>query len=126
MKARFVADGSTQDKSIYEDISSPTVTTHAVFINAAIAAKERRVVKTVDLPGAYLNVKMSGVEVLMHLDEFTAGILIAIKPEYKNYRREADGSMIVRLDRALYGCVESGKLWYNMTKSSIILTIFNT
>jgi histone deacetylase 1/2 len=120
LKARFVANGSTQDKSIYDDISSPTVTTHAVFINAAIAAKERRVIKTIDLPGAYLNVKMSGVEVLMHLDEFTAAILIAIKPEYKNYRREDDGSMIVRLDRALYGCVESGKLWYNELSATLI------
>ena len=119
LKARFVANGSTQDRSVYDDVSSPTVSTHAVFLNAAIAAKERRIVKTIDLPGAYLNVKMSGVEVLMHLDSDSAGILILIKPEYEKFQREFDGSMIVRLDRALYGCIESAKLWYEEISSTL-------
>jgi hypothetical protein len=113
LKARFVANGSTQDRNVYDDISSPTVSTHAVFLNAAIAAKENRAVKTIDLPGAYLNVKMSGIEVLMHLDSDAAGILILLKPEFEKFQRESDGSMIVRLDRALYGCIESAKLWYD-------------
>jgi hypothetical protein len=111
LKARFVADGSTQDKSMYEDVSSPTVSTHAVFINAAIAAKERRLVKVVDLPGAYLHADMSGEEVLMHISKDDAEILIMMDPEYKQYLR-SDGTMIVKLSKALYGCIESAKLWY--------------
>ena len=118
LKARFVADGSTQDKTVYGDgVSSPTVSTHAVFINAAIAAKERRIVKVVDLPGAYLNAKMEGEEVLMHINSDDACILIMMQPEYSQYRRE-DGSMVVKLNKALYGCIESAKLWYNEIKST--------
>jgi predicted lactoylglutathione lyase len=111
LKARFVADGSTQDKSLYEDVSSPTVSTHAVFINAAIAAKERRIVKVVDLPGAYLHADMSGEEVLMHISKEDAEIMIMMDAKYKQFLRE-DGSMVVKLSKALYGCIESAKLWY--------------
>jgi hypothetical protein len=42
LKARLVAGGNMQDKSLYEDISSPTVATAAVFAVAAIAAQEHR------------------------------------------------------------------------------------
>ena len=41
-----------------------------------------------------------------------SAILVKIKPEYKSFLCD-DGSMIVRLDKALYGCVESAKLWYD-------------
>jgi histone deacetylase 1/2 len=111
LKARFVADGSTQDKSLYDDVSSPTVSTHAVFINAAVAAKEKRIVKVVDLPGAYLHADMSGEEVLMHICKEDAEILILMDPKFKQYLR-TDGSMVVKLSKALYGCIESAKLWY--------------
>jgi hypothetical protein len=120
LKARFVADGSTQDKTVYDanDISSPTVTTHAVFINAAIAAKERRIVKVVDLPGAYLHADMSGEEVLMHINSEDAQILIMLVNSYAQYRR-ADGSMIVKLAKALYGCIESARLWYREISTTL-------
>jgi hypothetical protein len=116
LKARFVANGSTQIHR--DDVSSPTVTTHAVFINAAIAAKEKRIVKTVDLPGAYLNADMSGEEVLMHIDASEADILVLMKPEYRKFLRD-DGSMIVKLTRALYGCIESAKLWYREISNTL-------
>jgi hypothetical protein len=54
LKARLVAGGHMQDKSLYEDISSPTVSTAATFITAAIAAQEGRDVATLDIGGAYL------------------------------------------------------------------------
>ena len=44
VKARVVAGGNQQDKSIYtlDETSSPTVSTAAVFITVAIAANEGR------------------------------------------------------------------------------------
>ena len=54
---------------MYEDISSPTVATSAVFAVAAIAAQERRHVMTMDIGGAYLNASMKEHEVLMKLDD---------------------------------------------------------
>ena len=54
LKARLVAGGHLQDRTIYSDneTSSPTVSTSSVFMVAAIAAKERRHVASVDFTDA--------------------------------------------------------------------------
>jgi hypothetical protein len=39
-------------------------------------------------------------------------MLIEIDASYKQFV-EADGSMVVQLDKALYGCVEAAALWYS-------------
>ena len=48
---------------MYEDLAAPTAATANVFAMAAMAAREKRVVATVDIGGAYLNASMieSGV-----------------------------------------------------------------
>jgi hypothetical protein len=119
LKARLVGGGHQQDKSEYGDISSPTVATSSVFMIASLAALEQRRVVTVDIAAAYLNADMTGEEVLMKLDETMAAILVKIKPEYRQFLTEK-GTMIVRLDKALYGCVESAKLWHDSISSTLI------
>ncbi len=57
-KARLVAGGDQQDRTMYEDLSAPTATTANVFAMAALAARENRVVAAVDIGGAYLNASM--------------------------------------------------------------------
>jgi hypothetical protein len=57
-KARLVAGGDMQDKKLYEDLSSPTVSTSSVFTVAAIAAHEKRHVAVVDIGSAFLNATM--------------------------------------------------------------------
>jgi dihydroxyacetone kinase DhaKLM complex PTS-EIIA-like component DhaM len=47
-----------QDKSLYEDLSSPTVSTSAVFAIIAIAAHEGRQAAVVDIGSAFLNAEM--------------------------------------------------------------------
>jgi hypothetical protein len=42
LKARLVAGGNEQDKGLYEDLSSPTVSTSAVLTVLAVAAHENR------------------------------------------------------------------------------------
>ena len=112
LKARLVAGGDQQDKSLYEDLSSPTVSTSAVFTLLAIAAHERRRVAVVDISGAYLNADMpSGVPVHMRLDRTMTDIIIDIDPSYGKYT-DAKGGVTVHLKKALYGCVESAGLWY--------------
>jgi hypothetical protein len=119
LKARLVAGGHQQDKSTYQDVSSPTVATSAAFMIAALAAHEGRTVVTVDIAGAYLNASMTGQMVLMRLDALMSAILIKIKPEYKTFLFD-DGSMIVKLDKALYGCIESAKLWYEDIAATLL------
>ena len=118
LKSRLVAGGHQQDKDSYGDISSPTVATSAAFMVASLAALERRHVVTVDIAGAYLNADMTGQEVLMKLDQTMSAILVKIRPDYKPFLT-ADDTMIVRLNKALYGCIESAKLWYEDLLSTL-------
>ena len=103
LKARLVGGGHQQDKSKYEDISSPTVATSAVFIIASLAARQARNAVCVDIAGAYLNAEMSEQEVMMRLDRTMSAILVKIKPEYKSFLCD-DGSMIVRQERKVLSC----------------------
>ena len=115
LKSRLVAGGHMQNKSEYEvsETSSPCVATQSVLITAAIAAKERRHVVTADIGVAYLNANMpEDKKILMRLSRDHSEMLCWLKPEYRIFMRD-DGTMIVKLSKALYGCVESAKLWYD-------------
>lgn len=120
LKARLVAGGNQQDIDYEESLnySSPTASLQAVFLVAAIAAKEGRHVATMDIPGAYLNAEMTN-EVFLQLDTDTSQILKALDPSYEKFA-QVDGSVIVQLDKALYGCVESAKLWYDLFSRILI------
>ena len=111
-----------QDREEYTEaeITSPAVNTTSVFTLAAIAAKERRYTATADFTAAYLNAKLPEEKlVLMRLGRETASILCLLVPAYKEFLRE-DGSMVVRLTKALYGCIESANLWYNDITDTLI------
>ena len=111
LKSRLVAGGDMQDRSLYDDVTSPTVATPAVFMAVAIAARERRKVATIDIGGAFLNAEMGHHNVYMMLDPLLAAILQRVDAKYQEYVND-DGSIIVKLNKALYGCVQSSKLWY--------------
>ena len=114
LKARLVAGGDQQDKTLYDDLSSPTAATSSVLIVAALAASEGRHVCATDIGGAFLNANMAdtGVTVHMRLRKELASILCAMDATYHDYV-EPSGSVVVRLRRALYGCVEAAKLWHD-------------
>ena len=120
-KARLVAGGHRQDRDLYEDLSSPTAATTSVFTIAAIAAHEHRTVEVIDIGGAFLNADMAptGIKVLMRLDPLTAKILIKIDSSYEKLL-EPKGTLVVELDKALYGCVEAAALWYKMLRGKLI------
>ena len=67
----------------------------------------------VDIGGAFLNADMAptGVEVHMRLDRIMTAMLTLIDPSCKRFL-EPNGTMVVKLDKALYGCVEAAALWY--------------
>jgi len=102
---------------MYEDLFAPTAATANVFAMAALAAREKRVVATVDMCGTYFNASMEelGVIVHMRLDKIMTEILVKIDPKFKKFVA-VDGSSFVQLDKALYGCVEAAHLWYLMLR----------
>ena len=115
LKSRLVAGGHLQDRDIYDNGSSPTVSTTSVFLIASIAAKENRSLATIDFPGAFLNSDMpleGSHTVFMRLNKYLTNVLISIDKSYMKYVNDK-GTCIVKLKKALYGCVESAKLWYD-------------
>ena len=71
-----------------------------------------------DISGAYLNAPMDGAPVYMKLSADVSRAITELDPLYRDYVRP-DGTVIVKLMRALYGCVQSAKLCYNHLKTTI-------
>jgi hypothetical protein len=111
IKARLVAGGHRQDRGQYteDQISSPTVNLSHVFIVGTIAAEERRKVVTADIGTAYPNAWMKK-RVIMRVNKEVTNLLVRIYPNLSVYLNDK-GEISVVLVRALYGCIESGKLW---------------
>ena len=113
LKARLVAGGNEQDKGLYEDLSSPTVSTSAVLTVLALAAHENRRIAVVDITGAYLNADMgTDIAVHMRLDPLISGLMMKLCNDYARFADER-GCIVVRLQKALYGCIESAALWHD-------------
>jgi hypothetical protein len=66
------------------------------------------------VPGAYLEADMTK-RVLMRLDKFLAEILASIDPTLRPLMKP-DGTFVVVLNKALYGCIESALLWYKVLR----------
>jgi hypothetical protein len=117
IKARLVAGGHMQDKSIYQssEISSPTVSTSSVFSIISTGISEGRKFSKFDISTAYLNADMPDKDLVhMTLDKQMSEILLKCDDsnEFKGCADEK-GQVTVRLKKALYGCVQSAKLWYD-------------
>jgi hypothetical protein len=76
-----------------------------------MAARERRIVVTMDIVGAYLKVDMRGRKVRVRLPPYVAKRVIKHRPQAAKYLLH-DGSLIVELLKAMYGCVESALLLF--------------
>jgi len=112
LKGRFVAGGHRQDirdYDIYREISTPTASLSSLFaVSAHAAAKHRcrkKVVRFVSLTKSYV--------------ELIKTINSDLKIEYESFQND-DGSVIVELDFALYGCIEAGRLFYEFLKNILV------
>ena len=54
----------------------------------------------------------------MKLDKFLTSILVAIEPEYAQYV-QPNGTCVVKLSKALYGCIESARIWYDQISAKL-------
>jgi len=111
--SRNSKQGSLREASFYEekDISSPTVKQESVMMIAEIAAQVKRSVVTVDITGACLNSDMSKSKV--HKAEILCAFIVC-----------RDGTVVVRLDEALHGCIESARFWCEHHSQTLIKTIY--
>jgi len=125
VKSRLVAGGHRQRHEMYDrsEIASPTAGPTSVFALAHIAAVENRHVMTCDITAAYLNALMpldpDGDPIVMFLDKTLAQLLLIVRPDYQRFVEENTGKIYVRLNKALYGCIQSAKLWYDKLVSDL-------
>ena len=87
-------------------------TSHSILM--AIAASEGRKILVGDIPSAYLqaeHIPANGRAVHIIADKYTTKLMVEAMPEYQDYVRQ-NGTMILRVMKAMYGLVESAWLWY--------------
>ena len=93
-----------------------------------IDAFEERDVAIADVSGAYLHAEFpTDKKVVLKLSGLFVEIMCDINPEYKEhivYENTKKGKRIkclyVKVLRALYGCLKSALLWYNLYSSTLI------
>ena len=123
VKGRACANGSKQRNYIAkEDAASPTVSTDAVLITAAIDAYEGRHVATVDLPSAFLHTD-TDEDVTMVLEGSLAELMVKVDPSlYRKYvtiNSKGKSLLYVKVHKALYGLLRSALLFYRKLVSDL-------
>ena len=120
-KGRSVYNGWVQN-GIYtkEETASPTVSQDAFFLTSIIDTVEGWKVAVTDIKGAYLNAKMKD-EVYMKIIGKEVNLFWKICPDLEQYTTYEGKKKIlyVQLDKALYGCVQSALLWYELYSTSL-------
>ena len=106
-----------------EDILSPMASLDAIVTTLVIDTHENRDVAIADVNGAYLHAEMpKGKKVILKLKGVFVDIMCNVNPEYKeNVIYEGKNKILyVRVLRALYGCLESALLWYELYSSTLV------
>ena len=125
VKARICANGSKQKKYLQpeESIASPTSSNEGVLASFMIDAYERRTVAVLDILGAYLHVKVKHGKsrVIMKLRGEYVEYMCKSNENYRKYVCYENGvkTLYLKLLRALYGCIESALLWYELFVSKL-------
>ena len=131
LKSRTCADGSKQRPYITKEGSSlPTVSTEALVATLVIDANEDRDVATSDVVGAYLNADMEKF-VAMKIEGMTIDIMVKSDPgKYSSHAHTQNSKKVlcVKIAKALYGCIKSGLLLYNLFSETLrkIAFVLNT
>jgi hypothetical protein len=67
----------------------------------------------VDIGGAFLCAKIDEhEEVFLQLDRKMTELAVGYMPELEDWVRREDQTIFVRVDKAMYGLIQSPKLWY--------------
>jgi Histone chaperone involved in gene silencing len=122
LKYRGCADGRKQrGRYMKEETASPTTGVDAFLMTLMTDAMEGRDVAISDVVGAYLNAIMDEF-VAMKVVGREAELMCELNPTWKKHLRyDARGRayLYVRLKKALYGCVRSALLWYELYSSTL-------
>jgi hypothetical protein len=115
VKARLVSHGNKQDRSQFPDRSSPTIAIQSVMMVLALFAGNmgQHTVSKIDVKGAFIQTPMEGDPIYLHISSDIAKYIIEEFPFYKEFVTH-DGTMYVKMLKAMYGCVQASLLWYKL------------
>jgi len=123
VKARGCADGRKQRKwKSKEDTSSPTPRLEALFLSCIIDSNEDRVVKTLDIPGAFMQADIDEIIHVM-LEGEMARLFATLCPEtYNRHVTYENGRPVLylKLNKALYGTLQAALLFYNDLRDFLV------
>jgi len=120
LKSRLVAGGNMQEELDDFERTSPTAQISSLLTVAGIAAKYAYHVVTADVKGAYLNASLpTDNQHLMRFPSSLVNLLIELDPTMKDCVLP-DGTIVVKLVKALYGLQESARLWYETIASTLV------
>ena len=129
LKGRTCANGSKQRSFLKdgEDFASPTASLESILTTLVIDAWEKRDVAVADVPGAYLHASFpEDKRVILKLQGTFVDIMCEVNPKFeediiyeKTKRNKLVKCLYVRVLRALYGCIESALLWYDLYSSTL-------
>jgi len=112
IKAMLVVNEAQQKRELYPNKSSPTASIHAIFTCLAIVAyRGNYEVAKRDVKGTYIQTEITGSPIYMTMDEKLPTAIITILPDLQDYVTP-EGTLYTKLLKALYGCIQSGQLWY--------------
>ncbi|KAI2505105.1 Reverse transcriptase (RNA-dependent DNA polymerase) [Fragilaria crotonensis] len=113
LKGRTCADGRSQ-RNLYDN-KSQTASTDALLLTIIIDAYEARDVGTADVVGADLKALMDDFVIMTFVGP-SVRMLCKLNPDHERFVTMENGVEVlyVRLIKALYGCVKSALLWYEL------------
>jgi hypothetical protein len=123
LKGRTCADGRKQREYVKrEDAASPALSTEGLYMTLAIDAKEERDVATADVAGAYLKADMNDLVHLRFTGNMVDYVVAANRTRYEKYVCYEGKTKVLytRLTKALYGCIQSALLWYNVFSGFLV------
>ena len=123
IKGRWVGGGHRQRRAeVLAERVAPTArsTTHNIVMS--IAAYEGRRLQIGDIPAAYLqadHVPANGKPVHIMADRYTTSLVVKAYPKTAKLVRP-NGTMVLRVAKAMYGLVESAWLWYKELEAHLL------
>ena len=97
LKSRLVGDGSTQEKKLYNNLSSPTAKLDSIFISLELAVQRIMKWGKMDIGGAYLNAYLYKGEgddvIIMIIARYLTEILVKNMPELREYVDKKTGTL---------------------------------
>jgi hypothetical protein len=115
MKARLVSHGNLQNKELFPDRSSPTVAIHSVMMVLVLFAGRMQGVSIckIDVKGAFIQTPMKGEPIFLKIGKDIVKHILEAFPEYADFVMQ-NGTMYVKMLKAMYGCVQASHLWYKL------------